>query len=178
MIDHLGLQGRYQAVCHDASGIEKWRDFIDKTVMTEGKNLALDTILAGSAYTVTGPYMGLISATGYTAIAAADTGAQINGTNQWKEAGTANTPHYTTVRKTCVFSAAAAGSKALSAGLVFTITSTGPDNCKGAFVLFGSAALNTIDDAHGTLLSAGLFAGGDKSVSSGDTITITWSLAA
>jgi hypothetical protein len=178
MIEGIGLKGRYEAVCHDASGVELWRDHIDNTVMTEGKNLALDTILAGSAYTVVGPYMGLISAASYTAIAATDVGTQINGTNGWKEAGTANTPTYVTVRKTCVFGAASAGSKALSAGLVFTITSTGPDNVKGAFVLYGSTALATIDDAHGKLLSAGLFAGGDKAVSSGDTITVSWSLAA
>lgn len=143
--------------------------------MTEGKNLALDTILAGAAYTVTGPFMGLISSVSFTAISAADTAAQINGTNAWTEAGSTNNPVYTSPRKTAVYSAASAGSKALSAALSFAITTGG--TCKGAFIVYGTGAVSTINSAAGKLLSAGLFTGGDKVVANGDTLNISWSLA-
>jgi hypothetical protein len=154
--------------------VEKWSDEIDNTVMTEGKNVILDQALAGAAYTVTGPYMGLISSVSYTAIAATDVGTQINGTNGWKEAGGANAPTYTGNRKTCVWSAAAGGSKALSASLSFAITGTG--TVKGAFLVFFTNAVATKDDAHGTLVSAGLFGTGDRAVLSGDTLNVSYSL--
>lgn len=173
--DALSAQGVYVAECRDMNGALKWRDTIENTVMTEGKNLAFDTFLAGSAYTVTGPYMGLISAVSYSAISAADTGGQIDGTNAWKEAGGSNTPGYTGNRKTCVWSASSAGAKALSAALAFAISSGSNVVVKGCFILFGSGALNTKDDAHGTLWSAGLFTGGDKTVSSGDTLNVSYS---
>lgn len=171
------LVGTYTVECIAPDGTIRWTDTIVNTVMTEGKNLALDTILAGSSYTVTGPFMGLISATSFTAIAAADTAAQINGTNGWKEAGSTNNPVYSGTRKTAVYNSASGGSKALSAALSFAITSTGPDVCKGAFIVYGSGAVSTINNTSGRLLSAGLFTGGDKTVSNGDTLNISWSLA-
>lgn len=169
----IKLHGRYTIECVGADGEVKWTDVIENTVMTAGKNLALDTILAGSAYTVVGPYMGLISSTSYSAISAADTMASHAG---WLEAGNANAPTYTSPRKTCAFSAASSGSKALSAALAFAITSTG--TVKGCFVLYGSGAVTTIDNTSGTLLSAGLFSGGDRAVTNGDTLNVSWSLAA
>lgn len=43
-----------------------WTEVIDNVVCTVGKNLALDSFIAGSAYTATGPYMGLISSVSWT----------------------------------------------------------------------------------------------------------------
>ena len=162
--------GRYVIECVGADGRLKWRETIENVVCTEGKNLALDTFLAGSAYTVTGPYMGLISSTSYTAVAAADTMASHAG---WLEAGGTNAPTYTGNRKTAVWSAAAAGSKALSAALSFAITSTG--TVKGAFLAFGSGASATKDNTGGTLWSAGVFTTGDKAVVNGDTLNCNYS---
>src|SRR6266436_8777886 len=177
MAEVAKLVGTYFVECVAKDGTVKWTDTIVNTVMTEGKNLALDTILAGSSYTVVGPYMGLISNTSFTAIAAGDTAVQINGTNGWKEAGSTNNPTYSGTRKTAVFNSASGGSKGLSASLSFAITSTGPDICKGAFIIYGTGAVSTINNTSGKLLSAGLFTGGDKSVSNGDTLNISWSLA-
>lgn len=168
MNEKLNLSGRYTAECRDKDGNLKWRDEFDNLVTTAGKNLALDTILAGSAYTVTGPYMGLISSTSWSAVAAGDTMSSHAG---WLEAGNANAPTYT-ARKTCAWSAAAAGSKSLSAGLVFTFTGAG--TVKGCFLVMGSGAVATVDNTSGTLYSAGLFSGGDKTVASSDTVTVSY----
>jgi hypothetical protein len=169
----FGMEGFYVAECYDAEGNLKWRDEFENTVVTVGKNLALDTLLAGSAYTVVGPFMGLISSVGYSAISAADTMASHAG---WTEAGNANAPTYTAPRKTAVFSAAAAGSKTLSAALSFAITGTG--TIKGVFIVLNTGAVNTIDNTSGTLLSAGLFSGGDRAVLNGDTVNVSWTLSA
>ena len=179
MFSEIGEQmraaGRYFAECFDKDGNLKWRDEIINTVMTEGKNVVLDQALAGSSYSVTGPYMGLISSSSYSAISSADVGTQINGTNGWKEAGGTNAPTYSGNRKTCAWSSAAAGAKALSSALSFSITGTG--TIKGCFIVFFTGAVNTKDDAHGTLLSAGLFSGGDRAVLSGDTVNVSYTLS-
>jgi hypothetical protein len=162
-------RGEYTAVCRDKDGNIKWQDTFENIVTTVGKNLALDTFLAGSAYTVTGPYMGLISSLSWSAVAASDTMGSHAG---WVEAGGVAAPHYSGTRKTCAWNAASGGSKSLSAGLVFTFTSSG--TVKGAFIVYGSAATNAIDGTAGTLYSAGLFSGGDKTVANLDTLTVSY----
>ena len=165
-------EGIYTVECFDSEGNLKWADTIHNTVVTVGKNVALDAFLAGSAYTVVGPFMGLISLTSYTAISAADTMTSHAG---WLEAGLANAPTYTVPRKTAVWSAASAGAKALSAALSFAITSSG--TVKGAFMVYNTGALSTVDNTAGTLLSAGLFTGGDRAVVNGDTLNISYSMS-
>ena len=169
--EEFKLKGRFDFECYDKDGNLKWEDTIDNVVCTIGKNIALDAFLAGSAYTVVGPFMGLISSVGYTTGPAA--GDIMTSHAGWTEAGGANAPTYTAPRKTCVWNAAAAGSKALSAALTFAITATGQIN--GAFVVYGTGALSTIDNTAGTLFSAGAFAA-FKSVSNGDTLNVSYSL--
>lgn len=169
--DDCHIEGYYIAECYDKNGKLKWRDLFANTVVTVGKNLMLDSALAGSAYTVTGPFLGLISSVSFTAISAADTMTSHAG---WLEAGNANAPTYTSPRKTAAWSAASAGSKALSAALGFAITGTG--TIKGGFLNYGSGALSTIDNTAGTLFSAGLFTGGDRSVLNGDTVNVSYSV--
>jgi len=151
---------------------EKWVDEQLNTVVTVGKNLALDTYLAGAAYTVTGPFMGLISGNSFFSggILAADTMASHAN---WAEAGSGTAPLYTSPRKTAAWNSASAGSKALSAALSFAIQSTG--TVKGAFLVFGAGAVSQIDNTAGTLYSAGLFGTGDRAVLSGDTLNVSYS---
>lgn len=169
--EHGQADGIYRVECYGADGTLKWSDTIENTVVTVGKNLALDTYLAGSAYTVVGPFMGLVSSVSFTAIAAGDTMTSHTG---WTEAGGTNAPTYTAPRKTtnAGWSAASGGSKALTTALSFAITGTG--TVKGAFLVFGSGAVSTIDNTAGTLYSAGLFTGGDRAVINGDTLNVSY----
>jgi hypothetical protein len=176
-VEEAGAQGHYHVVCRGADGTIKWEDDIENVVCTEGKNFALDQILAGTAYVAT--YLGLISSVSWTAVAAGDTMAQIAGTNGWREAGTTNAPQWTTpasgARGTPSWSAATAGSKATSAAVQFSISTTG--TIKGCFIVIGTGAVATNLSTAGRLLSAGTFTGGDKVVGSGDTLSVTYSLA-
>lgn len=169
--------GVYSAVCIGPDGKVKWEAEAPNTVCTAGKNLALDTFLAGSGYTVTGPYLGLISSVGYSATAAADTMSSHAG---WNEAGNgSNYPLWSTpasnARASTSWSSAAAGAKALSSAASFVIATTG-GTVKGCFIVFGSGAVATNNNTSGTLLSAGVFTGGDKVVGVGDTLNVSYSL--
>lgn len=147
--------------------MQHWRDGVllheepfNNLWTTVGKNLTLDTILAGSAFTAT-TRIGL-KGTGTAVIA--DTQASHAS---WLEQGLANAPTYTGSRPTLAFSSASGGSKATSANASFAITSTG--TVFGAFVNINGSA--TIDNTTGTLFSAGDFSG-SRAVVNGDTITV------
>jgi hypothetical protein len=164
--------GRYHAECFGPDGELKWQDDFDNVVTTVGKNWMLDAALAGSGYTVVGPFMGLISSVSYGA------GPVVGGTMSshagWVEAGSAsNFPLYTAPRKTCAWSAASGGSKTLSAALSFSIITTG-GTVKGAFLVTGVGAVSTIADTNGVLFSAGVFSGGDKILGVGDTLQVSY----
>jgi hypothetical protein len=162
--------GRFYMWFVDKDGVELWRVGFSNVVTTVGKNLALDTYLAGSSYTVVGPYIGLISSVSYTTgPVAGDTMASHSG---WTEAGNANAPHYSGSRPTAAWSAAAGGSKSLSTAASFAITSNG--TIKGGFLVYGSGASATIDNTSGTLYSAGLFTSGDLPVTTGGTVNVTY----
>lgn len=161
--------GVYLVTCRDSQGRVKWQDTITNVVTTVGKNYALDAYLAGSGFTVTGPYLGLISSVSYSAVSAADTMTSHGG---WTEAGNTNAPTYTAPRKTAAWSAASAGAKSLSAALSYAITGTG--TVKGCFLVLGAGAVSTIDNTGGVLYSAGVFSGGDKVVANGDTLNVSY----
>lgn len=166
--EQLEVRGVFTARCLDADGNLKWEDTYSNLVTTVGKNYLLDNGMAGSAYTAAF-YLGLISSTSYSAVAAADTMSSHAG---WLEAGGTNAPAYSqSARPTAAWSAASGGSKALSAALSFSVTSSG--TIKGSFL----TTVSTKDGTTGTLFSAGLFSGGDKVVANGDTVQVSYSLS-
>lgn len=169
--DDTTILGRYRAVFREASGRIFHEEEFDNLVTTIGKNFLLDTTLAGSSYTVVGPYMGLISSASFTAVAAGDTMTSHSG---WLEAGTTNAPTFSSsgARIICVWSAASGGVKALSAGLTFTFTGSG--TVQGGFIVTGSGAVVTNLSTAGTLYSAGTLATPQPVVST-NTLTLSYS---
>lgn len=146
---------------------QKWAEDCPNVVTTVGKNYALDGYLQ-AAVTIVGPYMGLIN-TNASAAVVGDTMASHSG---WLEVGATNAPTYTSPRKTCAWSAASGGSKALSSALSFSITGSG--TVGGCFIVLSTGAVSTIDNTSGTLYSAGAFTGGSKTVSNGDTLSVSY----
>ena len=167
MLEKIDIEGVYRVECLDSKGNVKWSDVIQNTVVTVAKNLSLDTVLSGSAYTVTGPYCFLVSNSGFTAISASDTMSSHSG---WTESAC-----YSGSRPTCAWSSASGGSKALSAALSFSITST--DTVIGCGLVFGSGASATVSNTSGTLFSAGQFTAGSKNVANGDTLNVSYSVS-
>jgi len=173
--DIFGIHGKYFFKCIDENGNTKWEDTIDNVVTTAGKNLALDTFISGSSYTATGPFMGLISSISYTGVpVAADT---MGSHATWFEVSA--TTYFPTVAARVTtnagWAAAAAGAKSLTAPISFSIITNG-GTLKGAFLVYGTGAVNTLGSTAGTLLSAGVFTGGDKVVSTGDTVQVSYTL--
>jgi hypothetical protein len=168
-VESVNMSGVYHATCYDSEGNLKWSDTIENTVVTAGKNSLLDVYLRAQTQ-ITTWYFGIISSVSYSAIAAGDTPSSHSG---WREAGNANAPTYSEgVRQTAAWSAASSSSITTSSAASFSITSSG--TVKGAFLI----SVATKDATTGTLYSAGLFTVGDKIVSSGDTINVTYTASA
>lgn len=174
----VGMEGHYVAKCYDKDGNLKWEDTIDNLVMAVGKELMLNTLLSGSAYTAT-VRMGLVSGASAPTYAAANTQASHSG---WLESGATNAPTYSGTRPTITFSSASSSgttpsnvtTKAGSAAVSFTFTGSG--TVAGCFININGSA--TIDDTTGTLYSAGSFTGGNKVVASTDQLNVTYSTTA
>ena len=160
------ISGYYVVECHGADGQLKWEDDIHNLVTTVGLNLTMDTILGNAA---AGAVVMGLKGTGTANIA--DTQASHAS---WDEVGGTNAPSYTGNRQTPTFSAAAAGAKATSTPVVFSMTGSG--TVAGCFINIGGSA--TKDDTTGTLFSAGDFTAGSKTVTSGDTLSVSYTATA
>jgi hypothetical protein len=160
------ISGYYVVECFGSDGQLKWKDDIHNLVTTVGKNLTMDTVLGNSAAGAI--VMGL---KGVGTAAVGDTQASHV---TWNEVGGANAPTYTGNRQTPTFSAASGGAKTTSTPLVFAMTSSG--TVAGCFINIGGSA--TKDDTTGTLFSAGDFTAGSKTVTSGDTLSVTYTATA
>jgi hypothetical protein len=168
-LENVGLEGVYVATCYGADGIEKWSDTIENLTTNVGRASLNDAYLGNTA---AGAVVMGLKGTGTAAYA--DTQASHAG---WLEVGATNAPTYSGTRKTPAFSASTSANPAVkttSAAVVFAMTGSG--TVAGAFINVGGSA--TIDNTTGVLFSAGDFTAGSKTVTSGDTINVTYTLSA
>jgi hypothetical protein len=156
----ITLHGRYEATYFNPDGSFGWKETIENLVVTVGKNDLLDKYLAGSSYTAAF-YMGLTNSS--PTPAAGDTMASHGGWTEFTGYSNSN-------RISCAWNSASAGSKALSAALVFNINTN--STVGGAFITTN----NTISGTTGTLFSCGAFSGGNQAVTNGGTLSVSYSL--
>lgn len=174
----VGIEGHYVVECRDAQGNLKWAEEFPNLVNAAGKQLMLDTLLGGSSYSVTGPYLGLISGASPT-FSASDTMSSHGG---WTEF-TNYTVGGSAVRGTAVFAAASSTgttpsnvTTAAATAITYTITGGG-GTVGGCFLVLGSGASSTQSNTGGTLYSAGAFTTA-KVTTAGDTVSVTYSTTA
>jgi hypothetical protein len=169
----VGLEGVYVATCFDANGVEKWSDVIENLTTNVGRKNIMDSYFANTGGGAIVMGLGGESGGSFTP-AYGDTQASHAG---WLEVGGANAPTYSGTRKTPSFSAATTANPsvlATSAAVVFSMTGSG--TVYGAFINVGGST--AIDNTTGTLFSIGAFTAGSKTVTSGDTINVTYTLSA
>jgi len=172
----MGVEGFYQVECRDAQGNLKWEEEFPNLVVAVGKELLLNTLLRTSGtYTTVGPFLGLINNS--TTFAAADTMTS----KTWTEL-TTYTVGGSAVRGTAVFAAASSSGTTpsnvtTSTATAITYTMTGSATVYGCFLVTGSGAVSTISSTAGTLYSEGNFSTA-KTVTSGDTVSVTYSTTA
>jgi len=175
--ESVGVAGHYHIECRDVAGNLKWEESFPNLVNSIGKQLLMDTLLKGSAYTVVGPFLGLINAS--PTFLAADTMTSHAG---WTEF-TNYTVGGSAVRGTAVFaSATSAGlspaniTSSLATAITYTITGAG-GTVSGCFLVTGAGAVSTQSSTAGTLYSAGAFAV-PKITTVGDTVAVTYTATA
>ena len=171
--------GFYHVECRDAQGNLKWEEQVPNLVVAAGKQLMLDTLLRGSAYTVVGPFLGLTKVS--LTPAATDTMTTLVTTNA------AEFTNYTVggsaVRGTAVFAASSSSGTTPSnvttssaTAITYTITGAG-GTVYGCFLVTGSGAVSTQSSTAGTLYSEGNFSTA-KATTAGDTVSVTYSTTA
>lgn len=175
----MGIAGWYHVVCHDKDGNFKWEEKFPNLVTAVGKQLMLDTLLKGSAYTVVGPFLGLTKVS--LTPAATDTMTTLVTTNA------AEFTNYTVggsaVRGTAVFASATSSgttpsnvTTSTATAITYTITGAG-GTVYGCFLVTGSGAVSTQSSTAGTLYSEGNFTT-SKITTAGDTVSVTYSTTA
>jgi hypothetical protein len=172
----MGIAGYYHVLGYDENGDLKWEEKFPNLVNAIGKQLMLDTLLRGSAYTVVGPYLGLLNSGG--TFAAADTMTSHAGWTEYT-----NYTVGTAIRGTAVFAASTSSgttptnvTTCAAASITYTITGAG-GTIGGCFLVTGTGAVSTQGSTAGTLYSAGNFTVA-KAVTAGDTVAVTYSTTA
>ena len=173
----VGIEGVYKVECRDASGNLKWEDSFPNLVVAVGKQLLLDTLLKGVSYSVTGPFLGLTSAS--LTPAATDTMATIVPSSEFIN----YTVGGSAVRGTAVFASATSTgttptnvTTSTATAITYTITGAG-GTVYGCFLVTGTGASSAQGNTGGTLYSVGNFATA-KITTAGDTVSVTYSATA
>jgi len=167
-IDKAEATGVYKIECHDAQGNLKWSAESKNLVVNGGLQDMNAKYFTGSAYTAAW-YLGLYGAGASNNPAAGDTMASHAG---WTEV----VPYSNATRPVCTFGTPTTANPSVATNSAspasFTINATA--TVGGAFL----TSNNTKSGTTGILYSAADFgAPGDRSVASGDVLTVTYTLS-
>lgn len=166
--DSASAKGVYKIQCHDAQGNLKWEADAPNLVVNGGLQDMNAKYFTGSAYTATW-YLGLYGAGASNTPAAGDTMSSHAG---WTEV----TDYSQATRPACTF-----GTPTTANPSVATNSASPATFSINATTVVGGAFLtsdNTKGGTTGTLYSAADFsAPGDRSVVSGDTLSVTYTLS-
>jgi hypothetical protein len=166
--EELCALGRFKVECFDKDGNLKWELETPNLVVNTGLQYMCGVALTSTAQ-ITTWYLGLYGAGASNTPAASDTMASHIG---WTEI----TPYSNANRPTCTFAAATLANPSVATNSAspasFTINATA--TVGGAFL----TTSNTKGGTTGTLFSAADFSSpGDRSVVSGDTLNVTYTLS-
>jgi hypothetical protein len=164
----VGAKGRFEMVCHDKDGNEKWRAVRDNLVVNVGVQDMNTKYFTGSAYTAAF-YLGLYGAGASNNPAAGDTMSSHAG---WTEV----TAYSQATRVACTFGTATTANPSVisNSASPATFSINGGATVGGAFLTTN----NTKSGTTGTLFSAADFQSpGDRAVIAGDTITLTYTFS-
>lgn len=157
----LMIDQHYQVWAYDKDGNLKWYDEFHNLVPTVGLNYYLDCSLV-SGCTSPALYVGIVTGPGSgTTYAAGDTMSSHAG---WSE----DTTYSEGTRQTWTPNGAAAAGSVSNSSSKAQFSINGSATIAGAFM----STDNTKSGSSGTLVGAGDFTGGDRSVVSGDTLNI------
>ena len=166
--DSTSAKGVYKIQCHDKDGNLKWEDEAPNLVVNEGLQDMNAKYFTGTTYTAAW-YLGVYGSGATNSPAAGDTMASHAG---WTEV----TDYSQATRPACTFGTptTANPSVATNSASPATFSINGTTTIGGAFV----TSNNTKGGTTGTLYSAADFsAPGDRSVVSGDTLSVTYTLS-
>lgn len=160
--------GKFKMECFDKDGNLKWSAEEKNLVVNVGLQYMCGTALTSVAQ-ITTWYIGLYGAGASNTPAAGDTMSSHSG---WTEA----TPYSNATRPACTFATATTANPSVATNSAspasYTINATA--TVGGAFLVSNS----TKGGSTGTLFSAADFSSpGDRSVVSGDTLTVTYTLS-
>lgn len=166
----VALRGRYDVVCLDADGNEKWRDHAYNAITDTAVTALLDCFFRNQTPPAQ-PYMGLIDNAGFSNNPTTDTYLSHGGWVEYTSYSQSNRPNWTTV---------AASSKSITntSAVVFSITGSS-GVLKGLFITYGTSANEKAFTAGAgkTLCSTAAFSGGNQSVNNGDTLNVTYTVS-
>jgi hypothetical protein len=166
--DSASAKGVYKIQCHDKDGNLKWEDEAPNLVVNEGLQDMNAKYFTGTTYTAAW-YLGLYGSGATNSPAAGDTMASHAG---WTEV----TAYSQATRPACTFGTptTANPSVATNSASPASFSINGTTTVGGAFL----TSNNTKGGTTGTLYSAADFsAPGDRSVVSGDTLSVTYTLS-
>lgn len=161
--------GVFTVTCTDADGKLKWEDTFHNLVVDEGLQYMNQSFFAGVGYTGAW-YLGLVAGPGSGNTYAAGNTLAIHA--GWTELvpGTA----YTGNRKTVTFGTATTADPSVISNSASPSTFAMLVN---GTVVAGALLSSVATGTSGTLFSVGNFTGGDKTVDSGDTLSVTYSFS-